>query len=231
MLVHDFDEDGDDDIIVGNFGLNSQLKAGRQQPLSLVYKDFDKNGSVDPFLVYYVEGKPYPFASRDELLDQMYSMRPRYTSYASYADAQLENLFSKEELKDAKTLRATTLETIYLENANGKLIRKQLPGESQFSPAHAIATVDFNNDGNMDFVLAGNESSIRIRMGVIDANFGQLFQGDGKGNFSYVPQEKSGLTTTGDVKSLRVIDTKGGRFLLLGINNVGVQSYRINEKR
>ena len=231
MLVHDFDKDGDEDIIVGNFGLNSQLKASVSQPLSMVYKDFDKNGSIDPFLIYYVEGKPYPFASRDELLDQMYSMRPKYTSYASYADVQLENLFTKEELKDAKTLKATTLETVYLENANGKLIRRRLPGEAQFSPAYAMTTLDFNSDGNMDFVLGGNQSSIRIRMGVIDASFGQLFQGDGKGNFSYVPQEKSGLSTTGDIKSMRMLNTKNGSFLMLGVNNVGVQSYRLNGKR
>jgi len=78
MTVCDFDHDGDLDIIAGNFGLNTQLRASPGQPLTLVYKDFDHNGSVDPILNYYVQGKSYPFASRDELLDQMYSMRSKY---------------------------------------------------------------------------------------------------------------------------------------------------------
>jgi enediyne biosynthesis protein E4 len=231
MLTYDFDKDGDDDVIVGNFGLNSQLKASEQKPLSLVYKDFDKNGSIDPFLVVYIEEKPYPFASRDELLDQMYSMRSRFTSYAAYSEVQMENLFTKADLADAKVLSATTLKTIYLENANGKLVQKTLPGEAQFSPTYAMAILDYNADGNMDFILGGNQSSIRIRMGVIDANFGQLFEGDGKGNFKYISQEKSGLVSTGDVKSMSVIKVRDEDLLLIGINNVGVQTYKLNQNK
>jgi hypothetical protein len=88
--------------------------------------------------------------------------------------------------------------------------------------------VDYNKDGNMDIVLAGNQSSIRIRMGVIDANFGQLLQGDGKGNFTYVPQSTSGLSITGDVKSLQMMKVAGEHLLMIGINNVGIASYKLN---
>jgi hypothetical protein len=65
-------------------------------------------------------------------------------------------------------------------------------------------------------------------MGVIDANFGQLFEGNGKGGFSYVPQSKSGLKITGDIKSLQVIDVKGAKYLMAGINNFGVETYKLN---
>lgn len=228
MLVHDFDGDGDADVIVGNLGLNTQLKANSGQPLELVYKDFDKNGSIDPILTCYIQGEAYPFAGRDELLDQMYSMRSKFTDYASYANAKLSNLFSKAELKDAATLRATTLGSVYLENTGGKFVAHALPAPAQFSPIHAMATLDYNGDGNMDVVVAGNQSAIRIRMGVIDANFGQLYEGDGKGNFTYVPQSKSGLRLTGDTKSLQVIRSNGEVFLMVGTNNVGVNTYRLN---
>ena len=79
----------------------------------------------------------------------------------------------------------------------------------------------------MDLVMAGNQSSIRIRMGVIDANFGQLFEGDGKGNFKYIPQGKSGLSITGDTKSLQVININGVEYMLIGTNNVGVTTYKL----
>ena len=62
-------------------------------------------------------------------------------------------------------------------------------------------------------------------MGVIDANFGQVFRGDGKGNFTYVKQSDSGLTVTGDVKSMNVISTDNRQYLLIGINNVGIDCY------
>jgi len=91
-----------------------------------------------------------------------------------------------------------------------------------------LTLIDYNKDGNMDVVMAGNQSSIRIRLGVIDASFGQLFEGDGKGNFTYVPQPKSGLSITGDTKSLQTIAINGDLYLLVGINNVGVQTYKLN---
>jgi hypothetical protein len=192
-----------------------------------VYKDFDNNGSIDPILTQYIKGKPYPFASRDELLDQIYSMRSKYTDYASYANVQLNDIFSANDLKESKKLTATTLETVYLENQGNKFVVHRLPAEAQFSPTYAIALVDFNEDGNMDFILGGNQSSIRIRVGVIDANFGQLFQSDGKGNFNHVSQRESGLTFTGDTKSLEVITIDGQRFMLVGVNNVGVETYKL----
>lgn len=230
IVLHDFDNDGDMDLIAGNFGLNSQLDASASEPLELYYKDFDRNGSVDPILTHYIQHKPYPFPSRDELLDQMYSMRSKFTNYASYAKASLPNLFSKSDLKDAKVSRATTLETTYFENRDGKFVARPFPREAQFSPVYAIAVSDFDGDGKTDIVLAGNQSSIRIRLGVIDANFGQLFRGNGKGDFSYVRQPVSGFKLTGDARSLKTITVNGEDYLLVGINNVGIATYRVNKR-
>ncbi len=228
MIVSDFDHDGDQDIIVGNLGLNTQLRASAEQPIALMYKDFDRNGSVDPILTQYIQGKSYPFASRDELLDQLYGMRSKFTNYASYAKADLPAIFSKADLKDAAELKATILESIYLENRQNKFVMHFLPASAQFSPIYAMGLIDYNKDGNQDVLIAGNQSSIRIRMGVIDANFGQLYEGDGKGNFTYVKQSASGLSLMGDIKSLQVIPVKGDLFLMVGTNNVGVQTYKLN---
>ncbi len=230
MIVHDFDNDGDEDIVLGNLGLNTQLRASEKQPLNLVFKDFDNNGSIDPILNYYVQGKEYPFPSRDELLDQMYSMRGKFTDYASYSKATMNNIFSEKDLKDAKKLSVTTLESIYLENKQNKFEVNVLPHEAQFSPIYAMALLDYNGDGNMDLIVAGNQSAIRIRMGVIDANFGQLFEGDGKGNFKYVPQSSSGFRLTGDSKSLQVMKVKDETYVLIGINNEGIRAYKLKGK-
>jgi hypothetical protein len=230
MIVYDFDKDGDPDIIASNLGLNTQLRASEKEPLRLVYKDFDNNGSIDPILNYYVLGKEYPFPSRDELLDQMYSMRPKFTDYASYSNATIEDIFPANDLKSAKTLQATTLESVYLENKQGRFEVHKLPDQAQFSPIYAMTLVDYNHDGNMDVIAAGNQTAIRIRVGIIDANFGQLFEGDGKGNFKYIRQPLSGLSTTGDAKSLQMIDIQGNPFLLIGISNVGVKTYKLNQR-
>ena len=158
----DFDGDGDMDFIVGNFGLNSQLKTNPSEPLRLVYADFDGNSSIDPILTQYIQGVEYPFASRDELLDQMYSLRSKFTNYESYSDAKLGNIFTKDQLSKASTLQATELRTLYLENSNGKLIPHALPMQAQFAPVYAISVLDIDQDGHLDFILGGNQNSSRL---------------------------------------------------------------------
>jgi len=105
-----------------------------------------------------------------------------------------------------------------------------LPQEAQFAPVYAIEIFDYNRDGNPDFVIAGNQSANCVKIGVIDASYGQLFEGDGKGNFRYITQAVSGLSITGDVKSLKFLTIRGRRYLLAGINNYGIVTYRMNIK-
>ncbi|MBA4056227.1 MAG: hypothetical protein C0490_16045, partial [Marivirga sp.] len=126
---------------------------------------------------------------------------------------------------------ANELRTAYFENVDGKFIKHILPIEAQYSPVYAIEVYDYNNDGNLDFLLAGNQSAIRIRLGKMDANYGQLFSGDGKGNFEYIPQNFSGISLTGDVKSLKMLRAGGHDYLLAGINNRGIVAYKLNARQ
>ncbi|MEX0883383.1 MAG: VCBS repeat-containing protein, partial [Cyclobacteriaceae bacterium] len=226
--VGDFDEDGDLDFIVGNFGLNSQFKASKKEPITLVYDDFDGNGSIDPILCQYINGVSYPFMSRDELLDQMYGMRSQFTDYASFAEAEIKDIFSSEQLDKAAVLEVNELKSVYLENKGGQLEAHKLPIEAQYAPVYAITVLDHNDDGHLDFILAGNQNTTRLRLGVIDANFGQLYEGDGKGHFEFIPQSSSGLRLMGDIRSMDLIKLSYLEVLLIGINNQGVEAYLIN---
>ncbi|MGY6743863.1 MAG: VCBS repeat-containing protein [Cecembia sp.] len=228
IAAGDFNNDGHEDFIVGNFGWNSQLKATNDSPLSLYFADFDGNSSIDPILVHYVQGKPYPFASRDELLDQMYSMRSKFTDYASYANASLEQVLTKDQLKMASILRANEMGSFFLKNSGDKLESSILPIEAQFAPVQAIYPLDYDGDGNLDFILAGNQSQIRIRLGVMDANQGQLFRGDGNGNFTYINQQRSGFKIEGDVKSIIQFPSFPEE-IHFGINGVGIKTYQRNK--
>ena len=230
LCVADVNKDGRPDLIVGNFGQNSQLKASTEEPVTMVYADFDKNGSVDPILSYYIQHTSYPFASRDELLDQIYPMRKRFTTYSTYADAKLTDIFSADELKGAQALKVTELRTVLFLNKGNKFEKHVLPVEAQYAPVFGIEVFDYNNDGNVDILMGGNQSAIRVRLGIINANYGQLFAGNGNGTFRYIPQTISGLSTTGDVKSLKIIKILNDHYLLVGVNNTGIVAYKLNKK-
>ncbi|WP_200979466.1 VCBS repeat-containing protein [Echinicola sp. 20G] len=222
----DFDKDGDMDLIAGNYGLNSQLQASKDQPMTLYYGDFDDNGSVDPIMVRYVQGEAYPFASRDELLDQMYGMRSKFTNYESYSQAKIEDVLSKNQLQSANKLQADELKTLYFENTGNSIKIHNLPIEAQFAPVYSIQVMDYDEDGELDFILGGNQNYTRLRIGVMDANFGQVFLGNGKGEFSYLPQKKSGLAIKGDIKSIQPMQLANHKYLFFGINNQGVVAYQ-----
>lgn len=223
----DFNHDGKPDFIIGNEGLNTQCKATDKEPAEMFYKDFDDNGSVDPLLCFYIQGKSYPYVTRDELFDQMSIMRTRFADYKSYADAALKDIFTKEELANANHLKANYLQTAYFESSNdGKLHEKNLPMQAQFSPVYTITIFDYNNDGNEDLLLCGNIQQARLRFGKFDANYGILLKNDGRGNFSYINQQQSGFHLRGDVRSVINISNT----LLFGINQSGIKAYTTKRK-
>ena len=223
LKVEDMNGDGKPDLIIGNLGLNSQCKVSDKEPAELIYKDFDDNGAVDPIMSFYTMGKTYPYITRDEMLDQMSIMRPRFPDYTSYADAGIKDIFTEEELKDAKTLKANYLKTAYFESGkNGKFQEKALPLQAQVSPVFTITTGDFDGDGYKDVILCGNINQSRLRFGKYDANHGILLKGNGKGGFAYVPQFKSGLDLRGDVRSTIILN----KTVFFGINQDKLKAFK-----
>ena len=70
--------------------------------------------------------------SRDELLDQMSTMRTRFTDYKSYADATLQDVFTNEELQNAGYLKATSFASAcFVSTASGKYEQLDLPIAAQ----------------------------------------------------------------------------------------------------
>ena len=216
----DFDNDGDIDYVIGNFGLNSQLKASEKEPVKLYVKDFDNNGSVDPILTSYIMGESYPVFSKDDLIGQLSFLKGKYLNYADYADQKITDIFSNEDLADMEVLEATTFATSYLENLGGNNFKiSPLPASTQFAPIYGILVEDLNNDGNLDIVLAGNFFGTRVKYGRYDANKGTLLMGKGKGIFQYLNQKESGLNLNGEIRDIKSIPLANKETLLIFSRN------------
>ncbi|MGV3684789.1 MAG: VCBS repeat-containing protein [Daejeonella sp.] len=226
----DMDGDGDKDLIIGNLGTNAQFRASEKEPLQLYFKDFDENGSVDPIFCYYNGGASYPAASRDDITDQLPGLKKKFLEYHKYSTATITDLFTPEQLKDAKVLKSEILETVYLENTGKGFTLKKLPVEAQYAPVYAIASFDANGDGKKDLVLAGNNSWTRIKFGQFTGSNGTMIMGKGKGEFEYVPQWKSGLNIRGNVRSMQVVFNKSqnSHQIIMGINDSKLRSVKVN---
>lgn len=219
IRTEDLDQDGDQDLILGNWGTNNQFKPTIKEPMELYYADFDNNGYIDPIWCYYVDGVSYPHVLRDELTDQMVGLRKKFVTYASYANTKMEDIFTAAQLAEAPKFTTNCLESLWFENSKGKFIRRDFPVQANISSVNAIVVEDFDQDGHMDIFLGGNTPYDRVRIGKRQASYGIYLKGEGAGEFTYLPNWKSGLSIKGSIRSLETIGTKEGKKLLVGINN------------
>ena len=226
----DFDGDGDMDLIAGNLGLNSNLRASPAEPLGLWVKDFDGNGSTDPILTYYRQGKNYVFADKDALISQLPFLKKRFVQYRKYAESTFEEVFPEDLQQNALYRKAETLASCFIENTgNGQWIQHPLPMEAQFSPVFAAVPYDFNGDGHLDVLLGGNFYEVQPAIGRFDASYGTLLLGDGKGHFQPVEPSESGLWLPGPVRDLEIVKSPGGRKrLLVAVNNGPLRLIELN---
>jgi len=224
VFADDFDNDGNTDIVVGNLGLNTQFKASANEPMSVTYADFDGNGLIDPILCYYNHGKSYPYFSKDEIVTEIPSLQKKFLHYADYADAQLTDLFSDDQLKNAKTVEINTLQSVFLRNGgNKKFTIHPLPVYAQLSAVNGIVSADINKDGKKDIIIAGNFFPFRSQMGPSDASIGLVLKGNGKGSFTPMPYSETALFVPGDVRNIIKVKSGNGFLLIASKNNGQVQ--------
>ena len=231
VTAADADGDGDIDFILGNCGWNNQFKASGQEPMTLYAADFDDNGSIDPIFCYYIQGKSYPAASRDELLDQVVPLRKKFVKYRDYADAVVSDIFPPEKLAAAQVLRCGELSTGILYNQGNSRFRfKALPLQAQFSKVNAIITDDFTGDGIADIFVAGNFFPYRVQLGRNDAGMGLLLKGDGSGGYTAMDASATGCYADGDVRAVVQVKNKAGeRLLIIAKNDAAVQVLKLQK--
>ncbi|MEO6287902.1 MAG: VCBS repeat-containing protein [Dyadobacter sp.] len=223
IVSGDFDEDGDTDYMVGNVGLNTEDKPSKDKPLTLLAKDFDKSGTMDPVLARYVGNDLYPVHPRDEMTSQMNFLKKRFIYYADYSKAKISDVFKPEELEGAEKLVCETMHSVMLENkGNGQFVSKPLPASAQLGPVYGLCSGDYNGDGHLDLLLTGNSYATESISGRLDAFNGLLLTGNGKGDFAPVSASKSGFLVEGDGKGLADLRLGDGSFIVLAAQNNSV---------
>ncbi len=227
IAAGDFDNDGRMDYVVGNLGRNSFYRASDEYPVRVYAKDFDKNGIFDMIPSLYLpdvngQMKEFPAQGRDDLLKQINAMRKKFPTYKSYALAEMNQVLTEEERKDALILSANNLQTCLFHNeGNGKFTVIPLPAQAQFSVINGMVAEDFDGDGNLDLVMNSNDYGTEPNVGRYDALNGLYLRGDGKGNFTPWPILQSGIFIPGNGKALVKLQSASGKCLLAAGQNRG----------
>ncbi len=221
----DFDNDGDQDFIVGNMGRNNFYQPSAERPVTVFAKDFDANGSIDPVSFAYLKNtegvyQSVPINFWGDLSKQSPLFREKFNLYKDFAKATRETLLNEEELQGITELTGNYDRSIYAENlGNGSFNISELPLKAQIAPVNDIAILDVDNDTDLDVLLIGNDHGNETFIGQYDASNGLLLKGNGKGSFEAVDTDKSGFLAPGDAKSITKVQSMLGKELYLITQN------------
>lgn len=224
----DMDNDGDQDIIVGNLGLNYKYKASSKEPFEVHSYDFDDNGSLDIVLSYYEHGVSFPVRGKSCSTQQIPSLSEKFETYESFGDSNLQNIYGAS-LETALNLKAKTFASAYIENeGNGNFNIKPLPSLAQISSINSILVNDYDSDGNKDLLISGNLFPAEIETPRNDASIGLLLKGNGKGEFLPASIKESGFYAPNDAKDMKVIKVGDKEVILVANNNDFLQAIEHN---
>jgi hypothetical protein len=217
----DVNGDGRKDLLLGNLGLNSYLRASAKEPVRLYVGDFFSTGVLKQVLTSYKGGVSYPIAGRDELLRLMPQLRTRFPTYASFGASRIEDILPSAELAKAKVLETHDFASaIAFNDGNGHFTLRNLPSEAQFAPVNAFIADDFDRDGHIDLLVAGNIYGAPPIFGQYDASKGLLLRGAGEGHFTAADLEATNLDIEGQVRHMALVrGAHGAKFIAVARNN------------
>ena len=224
----DLDGDGDQDLIVGNIGLNHKFNASLEKPFEVYGNDFDENGTYDIVLAKNYKGGQLPVRGRQCSSDQMPFIKTKFPNYQMFADAKLKDIYG-EALEQSLHLEVYNFASVLLINDGGKFKINVLPTMAQLGPINTSVVYDFNKDGKKDILLAGAMHHPERETTRADALISQLLvQGD-DGEFVEIPLEETGLYLRGDVKHMAMLSSAEGPILLVANNDAPLEMWKLND--
>jgi len=229
MAIGDFNDDGKQDIVLGNIGENFYLQPDIRSPVKLWINDFNNNGVLDKILTRTVDGKDKPVFLKHDIQAQVPALKKQNLQHSEYAKKTIQELFPSDVLAKCNVKEFTYKSSVIAINkGNGKFEIQKLPPMAQISCINAITQIDVNKDNYPDLVLGGNKYGFPPQFGSLDASYGDVLINNHKGGFTRLNYNYTGLEIRGEVKDIQEISTMKKHYLLFLINNEYPSLYQIN---
>lgn len=225
VIPFDIDQDGDEDYLVGNWGMNSKFKASKEFPMKMYYDDFDTNGSFETIVAVEKKGQYYTTMGLDELAEQFSGMlKKKFNSYKSFAGKTLEEVFDPKMLEKGTLFEVHNLKSGYLKNENGKFTFVPFSNKMQVAPITCFVKSNFDSDAKDEVFAAGNYFGVSPYHSKFDGFSGALIKNE---KIIFLGNQIGIDLTQKSVRHLDIIKFNGKKYILVTINNKKVELYEM----
>lgn len=226
----DLDNDGDNDLVLGNYGKNFYLHPDEQRPVKLWMNDFDMNTIPDKVFSRTVERKDVPVFLKREFTDALPPMKKENLRHHEFAKKTIQTVFRPELVQGAAVKFFNYCSSVIAWNeGNGKFTAQELPVVAQLSSVNAVLCKDINDDGKQDLILGGNITGCLPQFGRLDAGYGIVLENKGNRQFEEIPPAQTGISLTGMVRDIAWINAGKENYILFLRNNDFPVFYKLRE--
>jgi len=163
----DLDQDGKQEILLGNLGLNTKFSASVNAPFKCYSNDFDENGTSEIVLAAFENGEEYPVRGKQCSSEQLPSLQSSIETYDIFAKSDVEDIYG-EKLKDGYSFSCEQLASGYLKrNTTGGFEFVDFPLCMQESRIYAFSEA-FLDDECPKLLYHGN-LDLEVETGKLDA--------------------------------------------------------------
>jgi hypothetical protein len=192
----DFDNDGDEDYFVGNFGENNKFHPSETKPLHIYANYFDKNNSYDFALSKTYEDDIFPIRGKECSTQQTPFLKDKIASYKAFANATIFDVYGKETIENALHLSATTFSSYYIENkGNSNFEFRRLPNKAQFGPTLDFEFLNSNKNETPEVIGVGTMYDAEVETVRYDASLGYILKSDSNSEFKSLKHTISNTET------------------------------------
>lgn len=222
----DLDGDGQNEILLGNLGLNNDLNVSVNEPMDIYVHDFDGNLSTDPIISYYRNGLRWPYANLDLIAGQIVNVKRTYRTYKEYANSSFSKVFPDEQLKKAYHSQIQTLASSYLKSSEGSYDLKPLPEEFQYAPIYGFVSGNIEGNGSSCLLAIGNFNGNHPAMGRTSASHGTFMKMSQDGRFHDTDPNKTGFIVDGESRDIKIVKGPAGvNYIIVARNDNGVKVF------
>ena len=155
----------------------------------------------------------------------------RFATYAAYGNTPFHSAFTEDELKDVLHLDCKMMQSVILENIEGKEFKiHELPNEAQFAPVFGSLLDDFNGDNKLDIMLVGNSKEPDRMAGYYDASFGDILINNGDFTWTPLGPSQSKFIADGDQRAMAKINVNGSPIYLTSENDGYLKAFTVAKR-